>query len=60
MIFRFKFLLNKNYCFLTKRKMSSNDIAVKKLIEYLKIKTVHPEPDYGIYIVLLSLSKLNY
>jgi acetylornithine deacetylase/succinyl-diaminopimelate desuccinylase-like protein len=23
-----------------------NDIAVKKLIEYIRIKTVHPEPDY--------------
>jgi len=22
-------------------------VATNKLIEYLKIKTVHPEPDYG-------------
>ena len=42
MIFRFKSIF--------KREMSTlaDDIAVKKLIEYLKIKTVHPEPDYGI------------
>lgn len=25
----------------------SNGIASERLIEYLKIKTVHPEPDYG-------------
>lgn len=26
--------------------MSNNHIAVQKLVEYLRIKTVHPEPDY--------------
>ena len=25
----------------------SNGIASERLIEYLQIKTVHPEPDYG-------------
>ena len=43
MIFRFIKIVG------AKRKMSTlaDDIAVKKLIEYLRIKTVHPEPDYG-------------
>lgn len=27
----------------------SNNVAVSKLIEYLRIKSVHPEPDYGNY-----------
>lgn len=28
----------------------SDNKAVENLIEYLKIKTVHPNPDYGIFI----------
>ncbi len=27
----------------------ARNVAVSKLIQYLRIKTVHPEPDYGIY-----------
>ena len=50
--------------FKIKRKMStfSEDIAVKKLIQYLRIKTVHPEPDYGKRILFSfkkSLIKMN-
>lgn len=26
----------------------ARNVAVSKLIQYLRIKTVHPEPDYGI------------
>ena len=33
-------------CFFLK-KMSSN-VAISKLVEYIKIKSVHPEPDYGL------------
>ncbi len=37
-------------------KLSNLDsLAVQKLIQYLRIKTVHPEPDYGI-----DLMRNNY
>ena len=46
MLFKFR-----TYLTVIRRKMStpafSEDVAVKKLIEYLRIKTVHPEPDYS-------------
>ena len=35
-----------------------DEIAVKKLIEYLRIKTVHPEPDYGKLFNFIGLN--NY
>ena len=31
-----------------------DEIAVQKLREYLRIKTVHPEPDYGMYSLLTA------
>ena len=34
--------------------MSTNKIAVNKLVEYLRIKTVHPEPDYASAVKFLS------
>ncbi len=43
MLFKFRSF----FAFTRKMSTSSDDIAIKKLIEYLKIKTVHPEPDYG-------------
>ena len=36
----------------------SENIAVDNLLEYLKIKTVHPDPDYGNFIGLKSLKGL--
>lgn len=35
----------------------SDHIATKKLIEFLRIKSVHPEPDYGniLYIRLPAI-----
>jgi hypothetical protein len=35
----------------------SKEIAVKKLIEYLRIKTVHPDPDYGMSLALNLIQK---
>ena len=32
----------------------SNPIATTKLIEYLRIKTVHPEPDYSSAVKFLK------
>ena len=44
----------------------ARNIAVSKLIQYLRIKTVHPEPDYGKFklfnnqkIITLNLSWSN-
>jgi aminoacylase len=34
--------------------MTSNYLAVNKLIEYIKIKTVHPEPDYESALIWLK------
>jgi hypothetical protein len=49
--------LSRNFCFVAKlelqRKMSSQasleNLAVEKLVQYLRIKTAHPNPDYGNY-----------
>jgi hypothetical protein len=59
MIFRFNKIVD------AKRKMSTlaDDIAIKKLIEYLRIKTVHPEPDYGnlaLIFLVLSLKEVKF
>jgi aminoacylase len=34
--------------------MSNENTAVHKLVEYLRIKTVHPEPDYTSAVKFLS------
>ena len=46
---KLKFIRNQR---ITYNRMSTNvnnmnSIAVDKLVQYLRIKTVHPQPDYG-------------
>ena len=46
---KLKFIRNQRITYnrMSTNVINMNSIAVDKLVQYLRIKTVHPQPDYG-------------